>query len=54
MKLAVVTDGDMVNLKGGMPIVADGQVVGGIGVGSGTSDQDLEVAKVALGKFFPK
>lgn len=51
-KLALATDGDMVNLKGGLPIVVDGQVIGGIGVGSGTGDQDLEVANVAL-KAFP-
>jgi len=51
MKLAVVTDGDMVNLKGGLPIIVDGQTVGGIGVGSGTGEQDLEVAKAALDKF---
>lgn len=48
LKLAAATDGDMVNLKGGMPIVVDGQVVGGIGVGSGKGEQDLEVAKAAL------
>lgn len=51
MKLAVVTDGYMVNLKGGVPIIVDGQTIGGIGVGSGTGEQDLEVAKAALNKF---
>jgi len=48
MKLALATDGDMVNLKGGLPIIVDGQVIGGIGVGSGTGEQDLEVANEAL------
>jgi uncharacterized protein GlcG (DUF336 family) len=51
LKLAVVTDGDMVNLKGGVPIIVDGHVVGGIGVGSGTGEQDLEVANAALAHF---
>lgn len=51
LKLAVVTDGNMVNLKGGLPIMTEGQVIGGIGVGSGRGEQDLEVAKVALDKF---
>ena len=51
IKLAVVTDGNMVNLKGGLPIVSEGHVIGGIGVGSGTGDQDLEVAIAALEKF---
>jgi glc operon protein GlcG len=51
LKLAAATDGDMVNLKGGLPILVEGQVIGGIGVGSGTGEQDLEVAKIALRKF---
>ena len=51
MKLAIATDGDMINLKGGLPIMTEGQVIGGIGVGSGTGDQDMEVAKAALESF---
>ncbi len=50
-RLALATHGRMTNLKGGLPIVVDGQVVGGIGVGSGTGDQDVEVANAALNKF---
>jgi uncharacterized protein GlcG (DUF336 family) len=42
----------MVNLKGGLPIVmTDGQVIGGIGVGSGHADQDFEVANESLKQF---
>lgn len=48
MKLAMATGGKVTNLKGGLPIVVNGQVVGGIGVGSGTGDQDREVANAAL------
>ncbi len=48
LKLAHATSGKLTNLKGGLPIVIDGHVVGGIGVGSGTGEQDLEVAKEAL------
>ncbi len=33
---------------GGLPIVVDGQVVGGIGVGGGTPEQDIEVAQAGL------
>lgn len=51
LKLAIATDGDMVNLRGGLPIIVEGQVVGGIGVGSGHGDQDFEVANTALGQF---
>jgi glc operon protein GlcG len=48
LMLAHATDGRMVNLKGGLPVIVDGQVIGGIGVGSGTGEQDREVANVAL------
>jgi uncharacterized protein GlcG (DUF336 family) len=51
LKLAIATDGAMVNLMGGLPIVVDGQVIGGIGVGSGSGEQDREVANAALGLF---
>ena len=44
IKLAVATGGKLTNLKGGVPILIDGQVVGAIGVGSGTGEQDREVA----------
>jgi glc operon protein GlcG len=51
LKLAMATNGDMVNLRGGLPIVVEGQVIGGIGVGSGHQDQDFEVANAALRQF---
>jgi glc operon protein GlcG len=46
--LALATEGRMVNLKGGLPVIVDGQTIGGIGVGSGTGEQDREVANAAL------
>src|SRR5262249_9426103 len=49
LKLAIATQGKRINLPGGMPVIIDGHVVGGIGVGSGTSEQDKEVAAAALG-----
>ena len=48
MKLAAATSGRLTNLKGGIPVTVDGLVIGGIGVGSGTGDQDLEVARAGL------
>ena len=48
IKLALVTEGQRVNLPGGLPLIVDGQVVGAIGVGSGTGAQDLEVAKIGV------
>ena len=50
-KLAAATSGLTTNLKGGLPIVVNGQVIGGIGVGSGTGDQDRAVANFALAAF---
>ncbi len=47
-RLAHATSGQLVNLKGGLPIIIDGIVLGGIGVGSQTGDQDLEVAQAGL------
>jgi glc operon protein GlcG len=49
--LAHATDGEMVNLKGGLPIIVNGETIGGIGVGSGTGEQDREVANAALAAF---
>ena len=36
---------------GGLPVIVDGEVVGGIGVSSGTPVQDREVAQAGLDAF---
>lgn len=46
--IAAATDGQMTRLGGGLPILQDGACLGGIGVGSGSAEQDIEVAKAAL------
>ncbi|MFM2079614.1 MAG: hypothetical protein RLZZ124_1195 [Cyanobacteriota bacterium] len=46
--LAAATQGRFTNLRGGLPIVVGGRVVGAIGVGSGTADQDVEVAQAGI------
>ena len=51
IKLAIATQGKRVNLPGGLPVIVDGHVIGAIGVGSGTGEQDKEVAKAALAAF---
>ena len=33
---------------GGLPIMVDGEVIGGIGVGGGTEDQDIDCAEAGL------
>lgn len=46
--IALATDGDVTGLGGGLPIRLEGILVGGIGVGSGSPEQDLAVASAAL------
>ncbi|MBV8152770.1 MAG: heme-binding protein [Candidatus Eremiobacteraeota bacterium] len=41
----------MTGQGGGLPIEAEAQVVGGIGVSSGTSEQDTQVAHAGLAAF---
>jgi len=48
LKLALATEGKLTNLKGGVPITINDQIVGAIGVGSGTGQQDLEVALAGI------
>ena len=48
LAIAAATDGAVTRLPGGLPIVIDGQLVGGIGVGSGAPDHDIAVAEAAL------
>ena len=38
----------MTLLGGGMPIMADGGLVGGVGASGGTADQDIEIAQAGL------
>ena len=49
LKLAIATQGKRINLPGGLPVIVDGHVIGAIGVGSGTGEQDRQVANAALG-----
>ena len=44
----------MTGQGGGLPIEADGQVIGGIGVSSGTSEQDTQVAKAGIAALLGK
>src|SRR6185295_14849056 len=48
LKLQIATQGTRINLPGGLPVIVDGHVIGGIGVGSGTGEQDKQVANSAL------
>lgn len=46
--ISAATTGNMTGLSGGLPIIKDGICVGAIGVGSGSGEQDIEVAIAAL------
>lgn len=48
IRLALASENAVTNIGGGLPILVDGQVVGGIGVSSGTVDEDIVVAKAGL------
>ncbi|MEM7695964.1 MAG: heme-binding protein [Pseudomonadota bacterium] len=48
LALAAATAGSVTRLGGGLPILANGHILGGIGVGSGTPDEDVAVATAAL------
>lgn len=38
-------------VPGGLPLSAEGRIVGAIGVGGGTKEQDMEIARYVAGKF---
>lgn len=46
--IAAATGGDVTGLGGGLAIHKDGVLLGGVGVGSGSPEQDIAVAKAAL------
>jgi len=47
-KLAAATGHAITNLPGGMPVKIEDQLAGAVGVGSGKSEQDVEVCKAML------
>lgn len=48
IRLALASENGVTNIGGGLPLLADGQVIGAIGVSSGTIDDDVAVAKAGL------
>lgn len=51
VRLALASDGALTALKAGVPVFVDGKVVGAIGVGSGTAEDDMDVARHAIAAF---
>jgi uncharacterized protein GlcG (DUF336 family) len=50
-QLSIASGGRLVNLKGGLPVIVGGLVIGGIGAGSASGDQDRIIANAALAAF---
>lgn len=46
--IGMATGGNVTGLSGGLPIMIEGHLVGGVGIGSGTGEQDTAVALAAL------
>jgi len=51
MGLASAASEHQTPIRGGLPLLVDGEVVGAIGVSAGTEDQDLEVARAGVDAF---
>src|SRR6266478_220351 len=47
-RIALVTVRDFIEMQGGLPIVVDGQVIGGIGASFDTPEHDVQVAQAGL------
>jgi uncharacterized protein GlcG (DUF336 family) len=50
----VSNEGHFSIIGGGLPVTVDGEIVGGIGLSSGTAEQDLDCAEAALKYFYEK
>jgi glc operon protein GlcG len=48
---ALASGGKITTLLGGVPVLVDDQVIGGVGVGGGTGEQDATVARAGVDAF---
>ena len=46
--LPLATGGKLTCIRGGLPLMVDGQCVGGIGVSAGTEEEDVQVAQAGV------
>ena len=52
-RIAAVTARDFILMQGGLPIVVDGQVIGGIGASFDTPEHDVQIAQAGLAGLNP-
>jgi glc operon protein GlcG len=48
---ALASGGKITTLHGGVPVVVESQVIGGVGVGGGTGEQDAQIARAGIEAF---
>ncbi|MGH7709132.1 MAG: GlcG/HbpS family heme-binding protein [Vulcanimicrobiaceae bacterium] len=48
LKLGLASQLRVTAIGGGLPVIVDGQVIAGVGVSSGTSQEDIEVAQAGI------
>ncbi|HTI50263.1 MAG TPA: heme-binding protein [Planctomycetaceae bacterium] len=51
---AFASGGKVTTLKGGVPVIVDGQAIGAVGVGGGTGEQDAEIARAGIQNLLEK
>lgn len=51
VRLALASEGTITALKAGIPLKVNGVIVGGVGVASGTAEEDVQVARHAHQAF---
>jgi glc operon protein GlcG len=47
-RVAAVTARDFIEMQGGLPIIIDGQVIGGVGASFDTPEHDVQIAQAGL------
>jgi glc operon protein GlcG len=48
---ALASGGKITTLGGGIPVIVDGQVIGAVGIGGGSSEQDTQIARAGVEAF---
>lgn len=48
VSMQIRMDGEFTNVRGGLPIVLAGDVIGGVGAGGAHQDEDLEIARAMI------